>query len=453
MAIDSICPKSLTLSAFLTDTNEAAQEIANSLVALGDAEGEAEPAEQTVLQAVALATDRTIQLAFDGTPPFGLQDLRHVDAALFPIQFATGLYELDLIEFTRLSPKDAQIGLSRLDARDKVSGDELAHFSAFLRQDWRSNDILWGRLDSICQIIDSFLDFEAAKGAISSGKGDAIFLEGAFRDMIPSCPPKVTDDLAEAWAVFRESPTEELFQPLKESLILAGQHDAAHDDLEDLFKDLHQQEIVWDKQRGPDGETSASAPAAIERAAAEKAEKSVKNLRSTRGDKFKSMAIGGQAVTGPGGVPANILGEYVTKTLLLLWGMLTRATGGKESFLNRGSLRLYVRGPIRFLWSLLFLTRTQHTLAPLVLSTLAGALIAIGVVAALLGHLAWAICAALALGVVLFVTTQLTSRVVEEKMTWVKWISLLGILLLIGLTGLAIWYGGAADAVARVLNG
>ncbi len=67
----------------------------------------------------------------------------------------SGIFEMDIIEYVRVSPEDAQSGLSRLEAHKKVAGDELAHFSAFFRKDWRSNDILWGRLDSICQIVGS----------------------------------------------------------------------------------------------------------------------------------------------------------------------------------------------------------------------------------------------------------------------------------------------------------
>jgi predicted acylesterase/phospholipase RssA len=35
----------------------------------------------------------------------------------------------------------------RVDPKQKLSGDELAHFGAFLNRSWRANDWLWGRLD------------------------------------------------------------------------------------------------------------------------------------------------------------------------------------------------------------------------------------------------------------------------------------------------------------------
>lgn len=36
----------------------------------------------------------------------------------------------------------------RMTAREKVAGDELGHFGAFLKRSWRANDWMWGRLDA-----------------------------------------------------------------------------------------------------------------------------------------------------------------------------------------------------------------------------------------------------------------------------------------------------------------
>jgi hypothetical protein len=57
----------------------------------------------------------------------------------------------DPILFARISPEDACF-IDR-PAEEKLAGDTLAHFSGFLKQEWRENDILWGRLDAAEMIV------------------------------------------------------------------------------------------------------------------------------------------------------------------------------------------------------------------------------------------------------------------------------------------------------------
>jgi hypothetical protein len=81
-----------------------------------------------------------------------------LDAWLFPLEFVAGLHERDVIRVTRLSPVDARRGLCQRDHREKLCGDELAHFGAFLKRSWRANDILWGRLDGVCQLVETLAE-------------------------------------------------------------------------------------------------------------------------------------------------------------------------------------------------------------------------------------------------------------------------------------------------------
>ena len=78
-----------------------------------------------------------------------------LDTWLFPLEFVAGLHERDVIRVTRLSPLDARRGLCGRDLREKLCGDTLAHFGAFFKRSWRANDILWGRLDGVCQLVET----------------------------------------------------------------------------------------------------------------------------------------------------------------------------------------------------------------------------------------------------------------------------------------------------------
>jgi patatin-related protein len=75
-----------------------------------------------------------------------------IDERLFPAEMVSGLREKNPIRVVRFSPLDAKQGLS--EATTKVQGRKFGHFAAFLKESWRANDILWGRLDGACQIID-----------------------------------------------------------------------------------------------------------------------------------------------------------------------------------------------------------------------------------------------------------------------------------------------------------
>jgi hypothetical protein len=75
------------------------------------------------------------------------------DVAIFPLQAAAGIVgELDPILVHRISPRDAT-GLVDPAVRPKVAGERLGHFGGFLDRRWRSNDIMWGRLDTAERLV------------------------------------------------------------------------------------------------------------------------------------------------------------------------------------------------------------------------------------------------------------------------------------------------------------
>ena len=88
-----------------------------------------------------------------------------IDLHQFPLQAASGIFESDFIDTVRISPKDAQLGFSRKEASKKLSGDQLANFGGFFKRSWRSNDLLWGRLDGLARIFETLLTREAVNAA------------------------------------------------------------------------------------------------------------------------------------------------------------------------------------------------------------------------------------------------------------------------------------------------
>jgi len=96
------------------------------------------------------------------------KNFTYVDSLVFPQEYLSGIFEKDKIEYVRISPRDAKLGLSDLPPSSKIAGDDLGSFGGFMRRDWRSNDILWGRLDSICLIIQTLLTDETIKDILEN---------------------------------------------------------------------------------------------------------------------------------------------------------------------------------------------------------------------------------------------------------------------------------------------
>src|SRR5690606_37961310 len=93
-----------------------------------------------------LGTDQTLLEAYD--------NFERIDALLYPIEAVAGLRSYDVVNLARVSPRDAQVGLANKVMEEKVTGTRYGHFAAFFKRSWRSNDILWGRLDGACELVD-----------------------------------------------------------------------------------------------------------------------------------------------------------------------------------------------------------------------------------------------------------------------------------------------------------
>jgi len=91
-----------------------------------------------------------------------------LDAHLYPMQLMAGLEERDVIRTVRISPQDAQRGFSKRECSAKLSGDAVHHFGGFFKRSWRSNDILWGRLDGLCQLLEELLQEDRVRALVSN---------------------------------------------------------------------------------------------------------------------------------------------------------------------------------------------------------------------------------------------------------------------------------------------
>ncbi|HBD07596.1 MAG TPA: hypothetical protein DCZ69_04995, partial [Syntrophobacteraceae bacterium] len=99
------------------------------------------------------------------------ENFETIDGLLYPMEMVAQLNEKDIIETVRISPHDAQRGFSRRGLADKVSGDALYHFGGFFKRSWRSNDILWGRLDGRCQLLETLFAAKRIRALVATPNG------------------------------------------------------------------------------------------------------------------------------------------------------------------------------------------------------------------------------------------------------------------------------------------
>lgn len=82
------------------------------------------------------------------------------DQMSFPIFYQTQVGEAVKVDVMRISPMDAKSLIDLSDpkeTRQKVAGESIFHFGAFLDGTWRWNDIMWGRLDGAERLITALM--------------------------------------------------------------------------------------------------------------------------------------------------------------------------------------------------------------------------------------------------------------------------------------------------------
>ncbi len=282
-----------------------------------------------------------------------------VDACVYSAEMAGGLYELDQVELARISPRDADLPSPSENGREKITGDALGHFSAFLRRDWRTNDIAWGHSDALCRIIKVLLSSETAWQDIAAQ------LAGPDRPEISEqfSRKKLLTAFCEELGLIEtdESPrglseacgwVEETFQVLatdtsdtksrelfRTALTKAAQLAAMCEYAGTIAEDAEEQNAQWRWKEGPSRRLDPKLDAMAQ---------------------VTALKLGDKAISEE--VPASLVVEYVSRSGLLLMGMLglsVKRGGHGERILER------IRGWLAPLFSLgCFIGRKFRTEKP-----------------------------------------------------------------------------------------
>ncbi len=178
-----------------------------------------------------------------------------IDAQMCPLVTACGLGERDIIDTVRVSPLDAQSGFSRLQLADKVAGDALHHFGGFFKQSWRSNDILWGRLDAVCQLIETLLTPERVGCVLQDLDVVDELLQLKAAVLFPQSPQSTVHAI-DAWIADLGSPTKRAaaldktrFAEMRGLLIEAQQLEILHEEVPEVIEDAIEEQLQWNQLR------------------------------------------------------------------------------------------------------------------------------------------------------------------------------------------------------------
>ena len=187
------------------------------------------------------------------------------DAQLFPLEAFAGFAERDVVETVRISPLDAQKGFSRLTAEDKVSGDVLHHFGGFCKKSWRSNDILWGRLDGLCMLLETLLKPDSSRQGGLEKKLTSQQRQGLLQDLQGGLNPAVlfphassqTQETLRDWLTRLIDGNKEEgeaapddFDEHLELLIEAAQLEILYEEVPRVISDALEEEMRWRQPKG-----------------------------------------------------------------------------------------------------------------------------------------------------------------------------------------------------------
>ncbi|MEQ8753664.1 MAG: patatin-like protein [Coleofasciculus sp. G1-WW12-02] len=187
------------------------------------------------------------------------QNFCHLDRVLYPFEYLTNLSEKDIIETIRFSPDDAQLGLGKgktLD--DKLAGDTFRAFGGFFKKSWRSNDMLWGRLDGLNRIVEALVTRESvqnfsrflARQTYKEGCTEDEYIEQLIQDCFPDCTVNTRQKLKSHLRLLAEpNLSDAAMHIILDDLVLEGHRSILMTDLETVIEDEISEQLTWNRQR------------------------------------------------------------------------------------------------------------------------------------------------------------------------------------------------------------
>ena len=146
------------------------------------------------------------------------------DQMSFPLYYDTGTGEPSTVEVLRVSPEGARSLIDeRKGSRRKLAGTAVFNFGAFFDEQWRRNDIMWGRLDGCERLLAALFPDSGDKTKNTNKVIREDLLQEAHRTILreamdPGAYAQLVDELTKALAKQKKGPLKDAFEELWEKL-------------------------------------------------------------------------------------------------------------------------------------------------------------------------------------------------------------------------------------------
>jgi patatin-related protein len=176
-----------------------------------------------------------------------------VDRQLFLLQVGSGFESTDLIRVVRFSPLDAQRCLSEGSVESKVKGSTLASFGGFFKKGWRANDIMMGRLDAACLLVECLVTRERLAKLGPRRVGNKVPVTAAeLRSYFPNLSVDGAAKLETTINRYLSSPataTEADWNELVDGIVCASHDEIQREEWKRVIACSIEQEYAWSRYR------------------------------------------------------------------------------------------------------------------------------------------------------------------------------------------------------------
>ena len=311
---------------------------------------------ETILEKIEQAAAKLLTEQSENIEPVigKFEKFQLIDQVIYPYQYLSDVQNNSLIKLVRISPNDADKGFGKdKGLEEKLAGDQFRAFGGFFKKSWRSNDILWGRLDGVNRIVDGLLTSESLK-AFSGVVSRQIKLEqfsGTQEEKIQEYVKRLVD---ESFPTETQTEKNELIQDLiklaqpnttlaKEELeeflnklVILGHSAILKENLGNVFKDAISEQLEWNQQKID----STPEPiynyvggyfdkAVTPLAAAELAQRFLEDFKGKEKEYFLGeYGVGSETIVKD--IPSNILKSLGARSAIILSDIIESSKTGKR---------------------------------------------------------------------------------------------------------------------------
>ncbi|MCA2939462.1 MAG: patatin-like protein [Microcystis sp. M113S1] len=311
---------------------------------------------ETILEKIEQAAAKLLTEQSENIEPVigKFEKFQLIDQVIYPYQYLSDIQNKNLIKLVRISPNDADKGFGKdKGLKEKLAGDQFRAFGGFFKKSWRSNDILWGRLDGVNRIVDGLLTSESLK-AFSGVVSRQIKLEqfpGTEEEKIQEYVKRLVD---ESFPTETQTEKNELIKDLiklaqpnttlaKEELeeflnklVILGHSAILKENLGNVFKDSISEQLEWNQQKID----STPEPiynyvggyfdkAVTPLAAAELAQRFLEDFKGKEKEYFLGeYGVGSETIVKD--IPSNILKSLGARSAIILSDIIESSKTGKR---------------------------------------------------------------------------------------------------------------------------